>query len=180
MHLDYRFYVKFGEYDLWDSCMNRIAIETADGEEYSLAEIARVFRSPGMFMTHLSQKDSIADIFDDIKMDGEALTCQIHDHCKSFDFFVGLTEYMMREIARACGDNAAAIADITNFDNDSFGDHIFYYLGGENGIGQYVVEGPAGLEHHDVEISDFASMLPLSSEQQKALERFISKSNSSV
>ena len=157
MHLDYRCYIKFRDSDLWREKLEAISMEASDGEEYTLLEISKVFNSPRGMMRMM---EPIGDVFDTVTAVENEAFCFIHDHRKSADFFVGLTEYIFGEIVNTAPDDFVMIVDITDYDTDMMGDHIFYYLGGNHQeLKKCVVEGPEGLEHHDIEISNFAEML---------------------
>ena len=171
MHLDYRFYVKFRESSLLKEWLQNISIEAGDGIEYSLFEISKVFNSPSGMMKMM---EPIGMIFDTVTAVDKEAFCFIHDHRKSFDFFMKLSEYLFDEVIRIAENDAVIIADVSNYDTDMMGDHIGYYLGGgAQNIKQCVVEGPVGLEQHEVEISNFNVMLKnenLTDDQKEKLQ----------
>ncbi len=165
MHLDYRFYAKIvNNTDQWRDVMNNITIEALDGEEYTLWEISK------QILWHV--EDQAGMIFDTVTADEDEAYIYIHDYLKSESFFERLTQYLAKEVIDVAGDNAYIIADLTDYDTDMMGDRLFYYLGGGE-IREGRVEGPKGLDHHDIEISNFKKMLKyetLSSSEQKKLK----------
>ncbi len=157
MHLDFRFYVKFRNEDLWKTWHQNIVIEAVSGEEYSLLEIAKVFvRGADMRLL----REPVGEIFDTVTSVKKEAFCYIHDHKKSYDFFTRLADYLFSEVMKIAENDAVMIADLTDYDTDMMGDHIRYYLGGgASAVKQCVVDGPEGLDHHEIEISDFSDML---------------------
>ena len=157
MRLDYRFYVKFREPSLLKEWLQNIAIEAADGIAYSLFEVSKVFNSPSGMMKMM---EPIGMIFDTVTAVEKEAFCFIHDHRKSFDYFMKLSEYLFGEVIKIAENDAVIIADLNDYDTDMMGDHIGYYLGGgASNIKQCVLEGPEGLEQHEIEISNFNEML---------------------
>ena len=140
MHLDYRFYVKFRNKELWRIFLEKVTIEASDGEEYNLLEISKVFNSPSGMMRIM---EPVGMIFDTVTAVENEAFLFIHDHRKSFNFFKGLTDYLLDELKSFAEDDAVMIADLTDYDTDMMGDHIMYYLGGgEEGVKECIVEGP--------------------------------------
>ena len=88
-------------------------------------------------------------------------------------FFV---DYLFETIIETAENDAIMIADITDFDDDSMGDQIIYYLGGGcSQIKHCTVEDYDGLNHHLIPISDFSEMLKfekLSAYQKQKLQKF--------
>lgn len=170
MHLDYRFFVKFRNKNLWKKCMECIAMETVSGEEFSLFEISKVFDIPHRMNEMM---EPIGMIFDVVTASEDDSFCFIHDHKKTKDYFFRLTNYLFEEIIRIAGEDAIMIADLTDYDTDAFGDYIFYYLGGgKSEIKQCIVDK---MDHHDIELSDFIEMLKYESltDNQKGMLKAI-------
>jgi hypothetical protein len=155
---------------MWRDRLEAIAMETTNGEEYSLLEISKVFNNPRGMMR---MTEPIGMIFDTVTAVEDEAFCFIHDHKKSYDFFVRFTKYLFDEINAVFPEDVVMIADLTDYDTDMMGDHICYYLGGgQSEVKQCIVEGPAGLEHHNTEISNFSEMLKfetLSAAQEERL-----------
>ncbi len=175
MHLDYRCYVKFRDSSLWQKALTSLAMEAGDGNEYSFLEIGEVFRN--MIKLFEMMDEPITNIFDTVTMFEEEAFYFIHDHKKSFSFFEGLTNYIFETIANKVGENFVLIADVTNYDDDSMGNHIYYYLGEKKSVlHKFVVEGPEGLEHHENNIADIDTMLvdaPITAEQKDTMNAIV-------
>lgn len=170
MYLDYRAFVKFHSKEMWRIYLEKVTIEGSNGEEYNLFEISKVFNSPSDMLRIM---EPIGMIFDTVTAVENEAFLFIHDHRKSFNYFKRLTYYLLDELRSLAEDDAVMIADLTDYDTDMMGDHIMYYLGGgEEGVKECIVEGPEGLDHHDIEISNFTEMLKyvtLSERQQQKL-----------
>lgn len=158
MYLDYRCYIKTNEPSLLQKGLKQVEMEAVDGSVFALMEIAEVFTDPNQMMRMI--EEPIGDIFDTVAYDNKVGFCFIHDHKKSFDFFEGLTSYIFEQMMATIGDNFVMVADVTNYDDDSFGNAIFYYLGENQKISTLHIDGPEGLEMHDEnEISEFIKIL---------------------
>lgn len=170
MHLDYRFYVKFRSSELLKSFLERIKIKADDGEVYTLLEISEVFNTPEGLMRMM---EPIGMAFDTVNASIEESFCFIHDNRKQYDFFKMLNQALATDILAHAEDDAVFISDLTDFDTDMAGDHIVYYLGGgSEGLKGCIVPDSEGLEHHEIEVSNFKEMLKyekLSEEQRKKL-----------
>lgn len=94
-------------------------------------------------------QEPTGDIFDTVSSDKDIGFCFIHDHKKSYNFFKALTGYMHETLFASIGNNFVVVADVTDYDDDSFGNHIFYFLGAGNEVKSLVAEGPEGLEMHE-------------------------------
>ena len=77
-------------------------------------------------------------------------------------------------------DDVIVIADYTDFNNDTVGDHVCcYFGGGKASIKNFVIPGRAGLERHEIEINSIEEILgdeysKLSSEHKKTIKEFTS------
>lgn len=158
MHLDYRCFIRVDDPSLLNHALKKIELEASDGNVYSLAQIAEVFSDIEQIMK--ITQEPIGDIFDTVSSDKELGFCFIHDHRKSFDFFKALTDYIHETLIASIGNNFIIVADVTNYDDDSFGNHIFYSLGEGKEVKSLVIEGPEGLEmHEENEVSELLSIL---------------------
>ena len=169
--LDYRCYFKFSRPDLWKKAMQAISIEAANKEEYTLLEVSKVFSS----LSNLAKlREPIGEIFDTVTAVEDESFCFIHDHRKSYDYFVNLIKYIFEKIICIANDEVVFIADITDYSTDTFGDHLYYYCGGDSSELQYhLIEGSVGLDYHEIEISNVKEMLKnanLSDKQQEYLK----------
>ena len=157
---DMRIYIKFRDKDTWNRCLQTITAE-ADGKEYTLLEIAEVFKNmytPGGMERMF---EPIGQIFDVVNADEDGLFCFIHDNTHSMEDMARIAARIFGVIFVMAENDAVMISDFTSYDDDSFGDHIHYYLGGgRDGIKKCIVEGPEGMQHHnEIEIADFNEML---------------------
>lgn len=157
MHLDYRCFVKVADRARLDAVLKKIEIEACDGEKYSLSDISKVFSDIRQTMRML---EPIGEIFDTVAVDNSIGFCYIHDHRKSPEFFEGLTEYIYNAFAESMGNKFAMVADVTDYDNDSFGNRILYYLGDGDRVKTLEVDGPDGLKMHtENEVSELLHIL---------------------
>ena len=158
MHLDYRCFIKVSDPSILNDVLKKIELEAIDGNVYSLEEISEVFSDINQIMR--MTQEPIGDIFDTVAVDKNIGLCFIHDHRKSFEFFKGLTEYIYESFSDCIGDKFVIVADVTNYDDDSFGNCIFYYLGDGNSIKMLEIDGPDGLVmHEENEISELLHIL---------------------
>ena len=156
--------------------MTELAMRDRYGEKHSFLNITQIFTDPrkmDMMMT-----DPMGEIFDTLNSNEELAFAFIHDHRKSPEYFERLTAYIMDTIVSNSENDAIVIADYTDFDNDSVGDHIFYYFGGgKDGIKEFVVPGYDGLERHEIEINAIEELFgdeysKLNSKQKRAIEEY--------
>lgn len=156
--MDYRCFIRVNDPTLLNKGLQKIELEASDGNVYSLSQIADIFSDIEQIM-RITQ-EPIGDIFDTVSSDNEIGFCFIHDHKKSFNFFKALTDYIQETLFASIGNNFAIVADITNYDDNSFGNHIFYSFGTSDEIRSLVVEGPEGLEmHEENEVSELLRIL---------------------
>ena len=166
MLLDYRCFIKTSDPSLLQKGLKQIEMEAVDGSVFALTEIAELFADPNQMMRML--EEPIGDVFDTVACDNEVGFCFIHDHKKSFAFFEGLTSYIFEQMLATIGDNFVMVADVTNYDDDSFGNAIFYYLGADQKISTLHIDGPEGLIMHDEnEISELIKILKSHNISQK-------------
>lgn len=158
MYLDYRCFIKVSDPSILYDVLKKIELEAIDGNIYSLEEISEVFSDINQMMR--MAQEPIGDIFDTVAADKNIGFCFIHDHRKSFEFFKGLTEYIYEAFTDCIGNKFVIVADVTNYDDDSFGNCIFYYLGDGNSIKMLEINGPDGLAmHEENEISELLHIL---------------------
>lgn len=179
MHLDYRCFIKFKDSLHLKEGLKKIEIGACDENVYSLYEISKVFSDPKQMMRMI--EEPIGDIFDTVATDEKIGFCFVHDHKKSFSFFKELTAYFYETLTNQIGSDFIIVADITDYDDDSFGNHIFYYLGANNEIKKIVVEGLEGLMlHNETEISEMVKILkeyPISDNEKENADKFYVKLN---
>lgn len=158
MQLDYRCFIRVNDPTVLSTAMKEVEIEARDGKVYSLDMIAEVFSDTKQPM-QLTQ-EPIGDIFDTVSVDEDIGFCFIHDHRKTFRFFDSLTEYLYETFIDSIGDEFVLVADVTNYDDDSFGNHVFYYLGDGDSVKTLEIKGPDGLEMHaEKEVSELLHIL---------------------
>ncbi len=172
MSTDYRCFIKFESPEIWRDIMNTLEFEAFDGEVFSLLEISKVFNtSKGMMQIN----DPIGLIFDTVTAVEKEAFLFIHDKNQSAKYFKSLSEYIFSEVVSKAENKALFIADLTDYSDDMVGDRIFYYCGGENAeLCECAVEGPDGLDHHRIELSNVKEMLkyePLSDEQKEYIDK---------
>ena len=156
LNLDYRCFIKLNDPTALKRTLHKIEIEATNGDIYSLTQIAEAFADFNQLMT-LTQ-EPIGDVFDTVAWDEKIGFCFIHDKKKTFNFFQSLTNYIYETLHAELGDAFALVADVTDYDDDSFGNHIFYYLG--EGLKTLEIQGPKGLKMHaEKEISELLSIL---------------------
>lgn len=158
MQLDYRCFIRVNDPTVLSTAMKEVEIEARDGKVYSLDMIAEVFSDTKRLM-QLAQ-ETIGDIFDTVSVDEDIGFCFIHDQRKTFRFFDSLTEYLYETFIDSIGDEFVLVADVTNYDDDSFGNRIFYYLGDGDSVKTLEIKGPDGLEMHaEKEVSELLHIL---------------------
>lgn len=158
MHLDYRCFIKLDDPLVLRDCLKKIELEASDGNVYSVSEIADIFTDFEQW--NKITDEPIGDIFDTVTLGEKEGFCYIHDRQKSFSFFKDLTAYIFEVLNDNIPNKFIIVADVTDYDDDSFGNHIFYYLGGDKAIKTVAIDGPDGLESHDEnEISEFVRIL---------------------
>lgn len=171
---DMRIYIKFRDKDTWNKCLQTITAE-ADGKEYTLLEISEVFKGMNTPDGMMRVFEPVGQIFDVVNADEDGLFCFIHDNAHSLEEMAGTAARIFGTILVLAENSAAVIADITSYDDDSFGNMIRYYLGGgKDGVKECSVNGPEGMRHHDeTVIADFNEMLKyeLLTDAQKAYLR---------
>lgn len=157
---DMRIYIKFRDKESWRNCLQTITAE-ADGKEYTLLEISEVFKGMNAPEGMMRMLEPIGQIFDVVNADEDGMFCFIHDNTHSMEDMAIIVARIFGAVLVTAENDAVMIADITSYDNDEFGDKIYYYLGGgRDGIKKCTVEGLEGLQHHDeIEIADFSEML---------------------
>ncbi len=157
---DMRIYIKFRDKDTWNRCLQTITAE-ADGKEYTLLEISEVFKGMNTPDGMMRVFEPVGQIFDVVNADEDGLFCFIHDNAHSLEEMTGTAARIFGTILVLAENGAAVIADITSYDDDSFGNMIRYYLGGgKDGVKECSVNGPEGMRHHDeTVIADFNEML---------------------
>lgn len=177
MHLDYRCYIKFRDPSLWRKALAALEIEDTNGQIHTFLEIGEMFREVSKLFEKLTDHDPMADIFDTTTMSEEEAFYFVHDHRKPYAFFEGLTNYMFCTLLNEIGENFVLIADVTNYDDDSMGNYILYYLGETDAaLHQFVVDGPDGLDHHDNNIADIDTMLadaPITEQQKNSMRAIV-------
>ncbi len=172
MNIDFRLYAKFRNEQICEDTLSKITVVYDEDEECSLLDIAKAFRTSNM-MTLLSEHDPMVYAFDTVTApEGESF-CFVHNVYGSEQEALLALAVLGRAIIELAEDDVALIIDMTDYDNEYFGNHIMYYLGGElDEVKQYTVRGLAGSSHHEIEISDFNKMLKdadLSYSQKKYL-----------
>ena len=177
MQLDYRCFIRVNDPTVLSTAMKEVEIEARDGKVYSLDKIAEVFSDTKRLM-QLAQ-EPIGDIFDTVSVDEDIGFCFIHDHRKTFRFFDSLTEYLYETFIDSIGDEFVIVADVTNYDDDSFGNHIFYYLGDGDSVKTLEIKGPDGLEMHaEKEVSELLHILKdynLSKSEKESADKYYIK-----
>ncbi len=159
MNIDFRLYAKFRNEQICTDTLSKITVIYDEDEECSLLDIAKAFRTSEL-MTLLSKHDPMVYAFDTVTApEGESF-CFVHNVYGSEQEALLALAVFGRAIIELAEDDVALIIDMTDYDNEYFGDHIMYYLGGElDEVKQYTVRGVAGSSHHGIEISDFNKML---------------------
>ena len=159
MNIDFRLYAKFRNEQICTDTLSKITVIYDEDEECSLLDIAKAFRTSEL-MKLLSKHDPMVYAFDTVTApEGESF-CFVHNVYGSEQEALLALAVFGRAIIELAEDDVALIIDMTDYDNEYFGNHIMYYLGGElDEVKQYTVRGVAGSSHHGIEISDFNKML---------------------
>ena len=93
-----------------------------------------------------------------------------HDHYKNLQTYMAMTEEIFDELYEEDPNSFLMIADVTNFDDDSLGDVVWYYLGGKD----YTRFIDQDMERHGIELSNWKGMLagqPLTQAQKDWAQR---------
>ena len=171
MHLDYRCYFKFRREDQWRKALQRLTIEGSDRQDYTFLEIGKMFSNLRRMMELMNTP--MGQIFDTVESSEIGKYYFIHDHKKPRQYFPDLTQYIFEELVQMVPGDFILIADITNFDDDSMGEQIYYYCGGEEALSHCVFED---MNLHDEEIVDLWKVLEmdrLSAAQKQYLKQIL-------
>lgn len=172
MHLDYRCFFMVRHEGQWRKVLERLAIEGSDRKEYTFFEIGELFANDMRFMKAICDQAPIADIFDTVQSSEKEKYYFIHDHKKPPQYFSDLTDYIFEELQSVAPGDFILLADVTNFDDDSMGDVVWCYCGGQE-LQEIQLED---MDQHDVPVQDLLESITkdhLSTEEQAYLQKFL-------
>ena len=152
MQLDYRCYVHFRNTAAFDRALKILTVQTTGGA-FSFQEIAETFRSVNALGQALNTP--LGEVFDVMTAPKNEAFLFIHDHYKSLQTYMSMTEEIFDTLYEEAPSSFLLLADVTNFDDDSLGDVVWYYLGGKD----YTRFIDPDMARHDIELSDWSSML---------------------
>lgn len=152
MQLDYRCYVHFRDTAAFDRALELLTVKTTGGA-FSFQKIAETFRSVKRLGEALNTP--LGEVFDVMTAPKKEKFLFIHDHYKSLQTYMSMTEEIFDTLYEEDPNSFLLLADVTNFDDDSLGDVVWYYLGGTD----YTRFIDPDMERHDIELSDWSSML---------------------
>lgn len=173
MHLDYRCFFKVRHEGQWRKVLERLAIEGSDRKEYTFLEIGELFANDMRFMKAICDQAPIADIFDTVQSSEKEKYYFIHDHKKPPQYFSDLTDYIFEELQSVASGDFILLADVTNFDDDSMGDVVWCYCGGEPELREIGLED---MDQHDEPVQDLLESLAeeyMTEAEQNYLKPFV-------
>ena len=123
MNIDFRLYAKFRNEQKCTDTLSKITVIYDEDEECSLLDIAKAFRTSDL-MTLLSKHDPMVYAFDTVTApEGESF-CFVHNVYGSEQEALLALAVFGRAIIELAEDDVALIIDMTDYDNEYFGDHI--------------------------------------------------------
>lgn len=167
MQLDYRCYVHFRDTAAFDRALDLLTVRTTAGA-FSFRKLAETF-SNMKAMTE-AMDTPLGQVFDTVTAPKNEQFLFIHDHYKNLQTYMAMTEEIFDELYEENPNSFLMIADVTNFDDDSLGDVVWYYLGGKD----YTRFIDPDMERHGIELSDWKAMLagqPLTQAQKDWAQR---------
>lgn len=167
MQLDYRYYVHFRDTAAFDRALDLLTVKTTAGA-FSFRKLAETFGS--MKAMTKAMDTPLGTVFDTVTAPRAEQFLFIHDHYKNLQTYMAMTEEIFDELYEEDPNSFLMIADVTNFDDDSLGDVVWYYLGGKD----YTRFIDPDMERHGIELSDWKAMLagqPLTQAQKDWAQR---------
>ncbi len=102
--------------------------------------------------------EPIGEIFETLNANETFAFAFIHDNRRSETYYEDLTEFIIDGVKEVCPDEAIILADYTDLDTDTYGDHVTCYFWGKSTC-SFVFEGEEGLDKHGIEIHHFRDSL---------------------
>lgn len=167
MQLDYRCYVHFQDAAAFDRALDLLTVKTTAGA-FSFRKLAETFGSAKAFAEAFGTP--LGDVFDCVTAPRAEKFLFIHDHYKNLQTYMSMTEEIFDELYEEDPNSFLMIADVTNYDDDSLGDVVWYYLGGKD----YTRFIDPDMERHEIELSDWRKILagqPLTQAQKDWAQR---------
>ena len=167
MQLDYRCYVHFRDAAAFDRALDLLTVKTTAGA-FPFRKLAETFSN--MKAMTKAMDTPLGQVFDTVTAPRNEQFLFIHDHYKNLQTYMAMTEEIFDELYEEDPNSFLMIADVTNFDDDSLGDVVWYYLGGKD----YTRFIDPDMERHGIELSDWKGMLagqPLTQAQKDWAQR---------
>lgn len=152
MQLDYRCYVHFRDTAAFDRALDLLTVRTTAGA-FPFRKLAETFGS--MKAMTEAMDTPLGTVFDTVTAPRAEQFLFIHDHYKNLQTYMAMTEEIFDELYEEDPNSFLMIADVTNFDDDSLGDVVWYYLGSKD----YTRFIDPDMERHGIELSDWKGML---------------------
>ena len=111
----------------FDRALDLLTIRTTAGA-FSFRKLAETFGS--MKAMTKAMDTPLGTVFDTVTAPRAEQFLFIHDHYKNLQTYMAMTEEIFDELYEEDPNSFLMIADVTNFDDDSLGDVVWYYLGG--------------------------------------------------
>lgn len=172
MQLDFRMYLRFRNSADWETSLAKLNLQSIDRKRYTLLELADIFQNPEQ--AQVKEQQPVGKMFKDITADQAAGTYFAHDSTKSLYYYTSVVGYIFNNLAKNHPEDVVMVADVVDYGAREMGDIVFYYLGGRQ-MGQFRLNGEAGMELHESSIADIAAMMDsekdkLTPEQQAKIE----------
>ncbi len=167
MQLDYRCYVHFCDTAAFDRALDLLTVRTTAGA-FPFRKLTETFSN--MKAMTKAMDTPLGTVFDTVTAPRAEQFLFIHDHYKNLQTYMAMTEEIFDELYEENPNSFLMIADVTNFDDDSLGDVVWYYLGGKD----YTRFIAPDMERHDIELSDWKGVLagqPLTQAQKDWAQR---------
>ena len=148
MQLDYRCYVHFRDAAAFDRALDLLTVKTTAGA-FPFRKLAETFSN--MKAMTKAMDTPLGQVFDTVTAPRNEQFLFIHDHYKNLQTYMAMTEEIFDELYEEDPNSFLMIADVTNFDDDSLGDVVWYYLGGKD----YTRFIDPDMERHGIESSDW-------------------------